>query len=92
MVLNKIYQKLLGVKLYTFLVRTKAHRINNFIEHACNSSLIISDLFSRVQELYVFFSSSTKRYGPLLKKLNEIEDSLKLKMYHKLDGQHSLKH
>jgi len=37
----------------------KAHRINTFIEHACDSSLIISDLFSIVQELYVFFSSST---------------------------------
>jgi len=57
----------------------KAHRINTFIEHACDSSLIISDLFSIIQELYVFFSSSTKRYGPLLNKLNEIENSLKLR-------------
>ncbi|XP_060845279.1 zinc finger MYM-type protein 1-like [Rhopalosiphum padi] len=56
-----------------------AHRINTFIEHACDSSLIVSDLFSIVQELYVFFSSSTKRYGPLLNKLNEIENSLKLR-------------
>lgn len=32
----------------------KAHRINTFIEHACDSSLI-SNLFSIIQELYVFF-------------------------------------
>lgn len=57
----------------------KAHRINTFIEHACNSSLIIYDLFSIIQELYVFFSSSTKRYRPLLIKLDEIENSLKLR-------------
>jgi len=29
--------------------------------------------------LYVFFLSSTKRYEPLLNKLNEIENSLKLR-------------
>jgi len=33
----------------------KAQRINTFVEHACDSSLIISDLFSIIQELYVFF-------------------------------------
>lgn len=38
----------------------KAHRINTFIEHACDSSLIIFDLFSIVQEINVFFSLSTK--------------------------------
>lgn len=31
----------------------KTHRINTFIENACNSSLIISDLFSIIKVLYV---------------------------------------
>lgn len=57
----------------------KAHRINTFIEHARDSSLINFDLFSIIQEIYVFFSSSTKRYEPLLNKLSEAENALKLK-------------
>lgn len=56
----------------------QAHRMNTFVEHACNSSPIIVDLFAVVQELHVFFSGSTKRYSSLLNKLQEVENALKL--------------
>lgn len=36
-------------------------------------------MFSVMQELYVFFSSSTKRYSPLLNKLADIEIASKLR-------------
>lgn len=57
----------------------QAHRINTFIEHSCEASLVISDMFSIMQELYVFFTSSTKRYAPLLNNLVGIESALKLR-------------
>lgn len=33
----------------------QAHRINTFIEHGCNSSLIISNMIDNLESLYVFF-------------------------------------
>ena len=39
----------------------QAHRSNTVVEHSCNASPIIKDMFNMLQELYVFFTSSTKR-------------------------------
>ncbi|CAI6353343.1 unnamed protein product [Macrosiphum euphorbiae] len=57
----------------------QAHRLNTFVEHSCDASIIVAELFNTLESLYVFFSSSTKRGGYLQKKLLEIEGSLKLR-------------
>lgn len=57
----------------------QAHRLNTFIQHSCNSSLIVAELFNTLEALYVFFSSSTKRNKYLENMLSDIEGSLKLR-------------
>lgn len=57
----------------------QAHRLNTVIEHSCNSSLLIAELFNILEEMYVFFSSSTKRFAALKEKLSSIENSLNLR-------------
>jgi hypothetical protein len=49
------------------------------LEHSCNASTVVGDLFSILEHLYVFFSSSTKRYAHLKCKLLEIENSLQIR-------------
>jgi hypothetical protein len=61
-----------------YFIPCQAHRINTFLEHSCDASSMIGDLFSNLEELYVFFPSSTKRYAHLHSKLTEIENSLHL--------------
>ncbi|KAF0764466.1 zinc finger MYM-type protein 1-like [Aphis craccivora] len=56
----------------------QAHRLNTFLEHSCFASVIIGDLFSCLEQLYVFFSGSTKRHAYLETNLFEIENALKL--------------
>lgn len=55
------------------------HRINTAVEHCCNSSILIKELFNYLEELFVFFSSSTKRSHALKEKLAEVENALNLK-------------
>ena len=57
----------------------QAHRLNTVIEHSCNSSLLIAELFNILEEIYVFFSSSTKRFAALKEKISSIENSLNLR-------------
>jgi hypothetical protein len=57
----------------------QAHRSNTVIEHSCEASIIISDLFDILENIYVFFSGSTKRYSVLSAELEVIENALKLK-------------
>ncbi|XP_029342231.1 zinc finger MYM-type protein 1-like [Acyrthosiphon pisum] len=57
----------------------QAHRLNTFVEHSCEASIIVCDLFFTLESLYVFFSSSTKRSITLDKALSNIEGSLKLR-------------
>ena len=40
----------------------QGHRSNTIIEHSCNYSVIIQEMFNTLKSLYVFFTSSTKRY------------------------------
>jgi hypothetical protein len=42
-----------------------AHRSNTVIEHSCEASAVIKELFNVLEELYVFFTSSTKRVSCL---------------------------
>ncbi len=39
-----------------------AHRINTTVEHSCKASDVISGMFDTLEMIYVFFTSSTKRY------------------------------
>jgi hypothetical protein len=57
----------------------QAHRLNTFLEHSCDASILICDLFSTLENLYVFFSASTKRHILLKSKLATIENSLQLR-------------
>lgn len=56
----------------------QAHRLNTFVGHSCEASIIICEQFATLESLYVFFSSSTKRSFSLDKTLSKIEGSLKL--------------
>ncbi|KAJ8019083.1 Zinc finger MYM-type protein 1 [Holothuria leucospilota] len=57
----------------------QAHRTNTVVEHACDSSTMVQELFNILQELYVFFSGSTKRHNLLTTRMKEIEDALNLR-------------
>lgn len=52
----------------------QAHRTYPGLEHSCEASLIITEFFNVLEELYVFFSSSTKRTKELKDHLKEIEN------------------
>lgn len=60
-------------------VPCQPHRVNIFVEDACNASTIFCEFFNTLQALYVFFSRGTKRILILEKELKEIENSLGLK-------------
>lgn len=60
-------------------VPCQAHRTNTAIEHCSKSSRLVTDMFNILEELYVFFNSSTKRYQTLNANLQQIENSLSLK-------------
>lgn len=60
-------------------VACQAHRTNTAVEHSCNVSKIAGNLFDTLEELYVFFSSSTKRFQLFKDKITEIETALQLK-------------
>ncbi|CAI6373668.1 unnamed protein product [Macrosiphum euphorbiae] len=78
--INGTQQKLSELLGHTVLfIPCQAHRMNTFLEHSCNASVIVGDLFLVLEHMYVFFSSSTKRYAHLQKSLSEIENSLQLR-------------
>ena len=60
-------------------VPCQAHRANTVLEHSCQASKPVADLFIILEELYVFFTSSTKRYDVLQDKLSLVESALQLK-------------
>ncbi|KAL4152659.1 hypothetical protein QTP88_000492 [Uroleucon formosanum] len=68
--------KLVGHEVY--YIPCQAHRMNTFLEHGCNTSLIISNMISNLESLYVFFSAGTKCYSVLNKEM-DIENKLQLK-------------
>lgn len=57
----------------------QAHRTNSAVEHCCTSSTMIKNVFDILEELYVFFNSSTKRYALIKETLQPIENSTNLK-------------
>ena len=57
----------------------QAHRCNTVIEHSCNASVIVTEMFEILQALYVFFTSSTKRFQPLKDEIVKVENCLMLR-------------
>ncbi len=47
-------------------VPCQGYRSNTVIEHSVNASSIVSNMFTIMEEVYVFFTSSTKRFALLL--------------------------
>ena len=54
----------------------QAHRCNTVIEHCCNASVIVREMFEILQALYVFFTSSTKQFQPLKDQIIKVENCL----------------
>ena len=54
------------------------HGSNLVIEHGCNASQIVRNMYDILESLYVFFSSSTKRHDALKIKLQMTEGALDL--------------
>ena len=48
-----------------------AHRFNTTVEHSCEASVAVCKKFEILQELFVFFTSSTKRYSVFCDKMKE---------------------
>ena len=57
----------------------QAHRCNTVIEHSYNASVIVREMFEILQALYVFFTSSTKRFQPLKDQIIKVENCLMLR-------------
>ncbi|XP_065664802.1 uncharacterized protein LOC136086433 [Hydra vulgaris] len=54
------------------------HRANTALEHACNVNALIRELFNVLEQLDVFFTSSTKRFSHLKEKLEDIDIAIQL--------------
>jgi hypothetical protein len=48
-----------------------ANRLNNTVEHSCEASVAVCKMFEILQELFFFFTSSTKRYSVFRDKVKE---------------------
>ena len=57
----------------------QAHRCNPVIEHSCNAGVIVREMFDILQALFVYFTSSTKRFQPLKEEITKIENCLMLR-------------
>jgi len=69
--------KIIGHKIP--FVPCQAHRLNTFLEHSCEASSIVSNMIDILENICVFFSSSTKRYGLFNVYMSEIENTLRLR-------------
>lgn len=75
---HKILSDLVGHTV--IYVPCQAHRTNTAVQHSCDASLIVAELFNVLEKLYVFFHGSTKRFHFLTEMLEYIENTLHLKM------------
>ncbi|CAB3989752.1 zinc finger MYM-type 1-like [Paramuricea clavata] len=53
-----------------------AHRINTSVEHSCEASVPVCALFELLQELFVFVTSSTKRFDVYREKVKQSDEEL----------------
>lgn len=64
---------------YIPYILCQVHRLNILMQHFCEANLIFAELFNTLEDLYVFFSFSTKRNKYLENILADIEGSLMLR-------------
>jgi len=57
----------------------QAHRLNTFLEHVCKASHIVGNFIDILENIYIFFSASTKRSSNLMEHMEKIEGNLKLR-------------
>lgn len=62
-----------------FYVPCQAHGINIFLNHTCNSSLIMSDMTDNFKTIYIFFSASNKRYSVINKQMMDLDNTLQIR-------------
>lgn len=74
---QRYFSELVGHKVP--YIPCQAHRLNTFLEHGCKASLIIGNFIDILENIYVFFSASTKRSSNLMERMDKIEGSLKLR-------------
>lgn len=55
------------------------HGVNLVVEHGCTASPLIGKVFMVLEQLFVFFTSSTKRHEELQQKSHEVENYLQLR-------------
>ena len=55
------------------------HGLNLVIEHGCEAITLISKVYDVLEQLFVFFTKSTKRNKELKDKHNQIENALQLR-------------
>ena len=84
---NRLYQcilisELVGRKIP--YIPCQAHRCNIVIEQSCNASVIVREMFEILQTLYVFFTSSMKRFQPLRDQIIKVENCLMLRNLSKM--------
>jgi len=54
--INGTQQKLTDIVGYKIpFIPCQAHRLHTVLEHSCSSNVIIGDLFSCLEKLYIFF-------------------------------------
>ena len=64
-------EAMVDVETVLQVVRFYHYRSNTVIEHSCKASLMISELFNVLEQLFVFYTDSTKRMS------NSLQDSIK---------------
>lgn len=69
---NGVQKKILQINPRAFFVPCSAHSLNLVINDAAKISFEIVDFFNIVQELFVFFSVSTKRWNILVKNISNL--------------------
>ena len=57
----------------------QGHRSNTFNEHCCKASTIITSMYTVLEDIYVFFSQSTKRNKVIENATQEIDNVLKFR-------------
>ena len=62
------------------------HGVNLVVEHGCTASPLIAKVFTVLEQMFVFFTNSTKRHHQLKEKSKEVENYLQLRNLSKTRG------
>jgi len=65
-------------------VPCQVHRLNTLLEHSCDANAITGDFFNVLETLYVFFTSSTKRFTFINSELSKSEVALHVRKLSKI--------